>query len=248
MTTRLTILSSVSLLAAAAAASGACSPKPSGQPGPDASVAADASAPPCPTWYQDGDGDGHGDAAVTKVACSQPVGFVASSDDCDDGSAFRFPGNREVCDQLDNDCSSETTEVCPPGCDVRVRPGGNRYLFCTHDANARLSFNNAIASCSSLGYKLVKIDDADENAWVTGNLTDAVTYPWIGLTDQATEGTWRWVSDNTLPTFTSWYPGQPSNFDGTEDCAVLLFVGPESGQWAATSCGYIFQYICERPE
>src|SRR5689334_16553489 len=108
-----------------AGTAGACAPKPSLQPTPDATPSTDASEPPdgpCATWYRDKDGDGHGDVKVPKIACTQPAGYVASSDDCDDDSAYRFPGNREVCDLLDNDCSAQTVETCPTGCDVRTGP------------------------------------------------------------------------------------------------------------------------------
>ncbi len=36
------------------------------------------------TWYADTDGDGFGDSNVPNASCTQPVGFVANSTDCDD--------------------------------------------------------------------------------------------------------------------------------------------------------------------
>jgi hypothetical protein len=56
------------------------------------------------TFYRDGDGDGHGTSATSMQACSAPSGFVASSDDCDDGCGTCYPGSAEVCDGEDNDC------------------------------------------------------------------------------------------------------------------------------------------------
>ena len=70
------------------------------------------------TWYLDSDGDGHGDVNTTRLACSQPEGFVDLSDDCDDTVSTIFPGGVEVCNFEDDDCDGDIDE--PDAADVSL--------------------------------------------------------------------------------------------------------------------------------
>ncbi len=69
-------------------------------------------------WYLDADRDGWGatrrNISPTKSACSQPVGFVANDQDCDDTKATVYPGAEEKCNGMDDDCNGATDEgkVC----------------------------------------------------------------------------------------------------------------------------------------
>jgi hypothetical protein len=62
------------------------------------------------TWYPDADADGYGDGGSPEEACEQESGMVANGDDCDDGNARSYPGNTEVCDEIDNDCNGSVDE------------------------------------------------------------------------------------------------------------------------------------------
>ena len=62
-------------------------------------------------WYPDEDLDGFGvDQGVQNTCDGPPEGYVSTGGDCDDTQAEAFPGAREVCDGLDNDCDGQTLE------------------------------------------------------------------------------------------------------------------------------------------
>ncbi len=63
-----------------------------------------------PTWYRDVDGDGYGDPDDSLTDANQPVGYVSSSNDCDDTNVSVNPGATEVCDSVDNDCDGTVDE------------------------------------------------------------------------------------------------------------------------------------------
>ncbi|NEQ69232.1 MAG: hypothetical protein F6K21_27845, partial [Symploca sp. SIO2D2] len=49
---------------------------------------------------------------------------------------------------------------------------------------------------------------AGENDWLVGNFGNRLR--WIGLSDQASEGDFQWVSGDTS-TYRNWFPGEPNN-------------------------------------
>ena len=63
-------------------------------------------------YYTDGDGDGFGAGSVSLSDCatSAPSGYSDVDTDCDDADATAFPGNPEVCDEVDNDCNSSVDD------------------------------------------------------------------------------------------------------------------------------------------
>ena len=62
------------------------------------------------TWYADADGDGFGDPGTTTTACSQPTGYLADAEDCDDGDAGINPDIDEACNGVDDDCDGTVDE------------------------------------------------------------------------------------------------------------------------------------------
>ena len=69
------------------------------------------SAEDAESWYLDDDGDGYGDATTVSLSCTQPIGHVENSLDCDDTTDAISPDADEVCDSQDNDCDGDTDEA-----------------------------------------------------------------------------------------------------------------------------------------
>jgi hypothetical protein len=61
-------------------------------------------------YCRDADGDGHGTSGDARYACSPPSGYVVSCDDCLDEATDRgrrtYGGAPELCNRIDENCSS----------------------------------------------------------------------------------------------------------------------------------------------
>ena len=77
------------------------------------------------------------------------------------------------------------------------------------------------------GGNLVTINDSAEQAWLTVQYA-SVSNPFIGMNDLASEGDWVWSSGEPV-TYTNWAPGEPNNWLGVEDIAVMNW--GSAGSW-----------------
>lgn len=75
-------------------------------------------------WFIDADLDGYGTGTAVLSACTQPAGYAATADDCDDLLATISPAAYETCaDGIDQDCDGADVTNCDPdgdGYDVSV--------------------------------------------------------------------------------------------------------------------------------
>lgn len=206
------------------------------------------------TYFADSDGDGYGTSSLTAVDCIQPAGFVDNSLDCNDSDASINPDGIELCDGIDNDCKADTVESCPNECSVHGE-GLSIYLFCNVGANHA----NATTICGGEGMQLVRVDDANEQAYLSEERIIAFggrTKTWLGGSDLTVENAWLWQDGDQFwqgrsggtavgGLFQFWRGGEP-NDDGTEDCAAMRNNNSSTGRWVDSECSQVLQFICER--
>jgi hypothetical protein len=97
-------------------------------------------------------------------------------------------------------------------------------------------------ACVAWGGYLATVADGGENDFLRATFSGpSGTSPWIGGTDEVSEGSWRWVTGEAWA-YQNWAGGEPNN-SGDED---FLHIYP-SGQWndCRDACGAL-SYICER--
>ena len=109
--------------------------------------------------------------------------------------------------------------------------GGHSYYRSTGVAY----WTTARTNCSNMGGHLVTITSSGEQSFIFGLWPSG----WIGLTDEVTEGTWRWVTGETY-SYTNWNNGEPNN-SGNED--YVQFVS--NGKWNDLKDGNNLAYVLE---
>lgn len=152
---------------------------------------------------------------------------------------------------------SDTLEISlvPPGEAFSV-DNGHLYKFIESDS----TWDQALVAATQqtlygvTGY-LATITSADENAFISGRLTGD---GWIGASDSATEGDWKWMAGPEAGTsfwlgtdggsavggrYSNWSGGEP-NQSGDEDCAQTYVA---SGSWNDLPCdvtlsGYVVEF------
>jgi hypothetical protein len=137
-----------------------------------------------------------------------------------------------------------------------VGPNGNCFLV----VEEPLAWEDARDNCQDRGddWDLAAIRDAAVNDFV-GTLTDLEA--WLGSSDAANEGTWRWVNEGDAfwrgdgttgeavdGAFEAWNSDEP-NGRGGSDCArtVPIIRTGEGLTWADLECFELRASLCEGP-
>jgi hypothetical protein len=109
---------------------------------------------------------------------------------------------------------------------------GHSYYRSTGTSN----WTTAKSNCVAMGGYLVTVTTSGENSflfnlWPSG---------WIGLTDEVTEGTWKWVTGETF-SYTNWNSGEPNN-SGNEDYIQFVSGGKWNDLNNTSSLAYVIEF------
>ncbi|MCY2928853.1 MAG: lectin-like protein, partial [Planctomycetota bacterium] len=113
----------------------------------------------------------------------------------------------------------------------------NGHFYVITDSSQ--TWADAEAQAVALGGHLATVNDASEQDWLHRTF-ERFGSVWIGLTDQAVEGTWGWSSGQAV-TYTNWPSGQPDNWWDQEDYAQMY----SSGQWYDSSASSTLRGLIE---
>jgi len=139
--------------------------------------------------------------------------------------------------------------------DLEVCRGGwekvnGRYV--KHFNDQKLTWSEAKASCEKRNAQLLMVTDDETAAWTKKTIHTAT---WIGATDEANEGEWKWVDGSSVDKTKKakyWGAGEPDSGLGLvdEDCLATGFelFWIHYGEWADEVCKAKFTFACELPK
>jgi hypothetical protein len=103
------------------------------------------------------------------------------------------------------------------------------------------TWSDAKADAESQGGRMVSIASEEEMAFCT-KLTGRAIRVWVGASDDAKEGEWKWV-DGTPVNKNFWAGGEPNNGMGAENWAELRYNGKINDTYKNDRVdGYIMEY------
>lgn len=107
------------------------------------------------------------------------------------------------------------------------------------------TWEQAQKACLRNGGELVMIDTEAENTALFKSLGArfSINEAWIGLSDEAIEGQFRWVSGDPLEV-PMWRGGEPNN-SGNEDCTEWV---RGDARWNDLACSAKLPSFCEKPQ
>merc|ERR1712010_113033 len=144
--------------------------------------------------------------------------------------------------------ANSSSSSCPSG--WWAGPAG---LGCVLLQTEELTWEEAAENCWT-NYKahLVEIKNEEQQDFlrtILGLFPDDDVYGWwIGATDLNREGSWYWAHSLESMEYSGWFPGEPNNYLGDENCALIWSneVPNRKSFWNDYHCSYDSYSICQQ--
>ncbi|KAM7116298.1 C-type lectin domain family 4 member E [Molossus nigricans] len=118
------------------------------------------------------------------------------------------------------------------------------YFFSTNT----MTWSASVKNCSSMNAHLVVINTQEEQEFLFHAKPKNREF-YIGLTDQETDGQWKWVDGTPfMKSLSFWDAGEPNNLATLEDCATIRDSKNPRQNWNDVICFLNMFRICEMPE
>ncbi|XP_062865235.1 uncharacterized protein LOC134327083 [Trichomycterus rosablanca] len=152
----------------------------------------------------------------------------------------RYQILNEEKDEINNKLK-QLTERKTPTCDVVNSEEWRKFGTSCYYISTRLkNWAESRQYCRERGADLVIINSREEQEFIKNFKIDA----WIGLSDEESEGGWKWVDGSAL-TSEYWGPGEPNDYGNKEDCAASAHWITEFNNWNDAPCFHNKGWICE---
>ncbi|MEM6451758.1 MAG: NF038122 family metalloprotease, partial [Cyanobacteria bacterium P01_D01_bin.105] len=126
------------------------------------------------------------------------------------------------------------------GDDAKVLTDGIQYNGSLYLLTQETTWHDAQAQAELWGGNLVTINDAEEEAWLQQTFGTSDRF-WLGLTDEAVDGQFEWMSGEDV-TYTNWWADR----QGNEGEADYIYLNQGSGnQWGTLPTWFDSQGIIE---
>nr|XP_022339806.1 C-type mannose receptor 2-like [Crassostrea virginica] len=155
----------------------------------------------------------------------------------------------------DEDCSEKHSYLCEytsnTGCIAGwTQSGTSCYLFASQfDVT---SWKGASATCANNQVStnaptyLARIETSQEMTTIgtlLSTMSETSQVWWIGMSDQAVEGDWRWENGQKVNQQMLDWANEPNNLGGIQHCGLIY----NNGRFGDESCDTLAYYVCKTP-
>ena len=113
--------------------------------------------------------------------------------------------------------------------------GGHTFKY----FSSAVTWSAAKTACEELGGHLATSTSQEKNTFLTTVTTNRA---WLGGTDEAKEGSWKWITGEAW-NYTNWYETEPDNEGGSQSYLEINFT--TEGKWNDLGSTATYGYICE---